>query len=94
MSAALLCLFLVPGLAEAAAKVKSHSNTNNNRFAQSCVSGGGKVGGTDAAPTCAIPKLDASAKESLRAACVKDGGLPTEAGGGMSCALAGPTTSH
>jgi hypothetical protein len=91
---AIACLLLIPGLGEAAARVKSHSNTNNNRFAQQCAGGGGKVGGASDAPTCTIPKLDASSKESLRAACVKDGGQLSDTAGGVTCPQVKPTTSH
>ena len=75
--------------AYAAAKVKSHSNTNNNRaFNSACSSAGGKVDIAEGRSTCVLPSIAVKGEgvpHRLRAACIKDGGKVAEENGTTTC---------
>jgi hypothetical protein len=78
-------LGLAPASSEAAAKVKSHSNTNNNRFSDQCTSLGGKaVDGAGGTTTCTLPPAG-PASPNLTAACAQDGGKLVQQGGAWVC---------
>jgi hypothetical protein len=85
LSAALAC----HSAAVAAAKVKSHSNTNNNRiFDSACSSGGGKVSITDSQSVCVLPSIAVKGEgvpDRLLEACVKDGGKVGQNNGATTC---------
>lgn len=96
---ALLALSCVAALstaapqALAAAKVKSHSNTNNNRaFATACTQAGGAADTTGGTPTCRLPQTTKSAAipADLANACVKDGGQAVTQNGAVVCKGARP----
>jgi hypothetical protein len=87
-----LLLLMVPAFGHAAAKVKSHSNTNNNRFAQQCLSGAGVLVSTGGSSVCSLPKnATAAGAAELKAACTADGGKPVTTGGAIHCDPANPT---
>jgi hypothetical protein len=76
----------------AAAKIKSHSNVNNNRaFNDGCVKAGGHVEITDNQSVCKLvmPALIRSrptpASKALSDACAKDGGAITVDDGVATC---------
>jgi hypothetical protein len=90
MTAALVAL--AAGQTFAAAKVKSHSNTNNNRaFNDGCLKAGGKVEANDNQSVCKLvmPALIRSrptpASTALSDACAKDGGAINVDDGVATC---------
>ena len=85
LTAALAC----QTAADAAAKVRSHSNINNNRtFNSACANAGGKVSITNSQSVCVLPSIAVKGEgvpDSLRDACVKDGGKISQQNGATTC---------